>query len=103
MLYYDFKEWLEENATGTEVFAKKTLDYQMEKNKKRNGKAKWNDSKVQRAADEMYKKAITGAYDQIKAQKGVPKYEGEKIWLEFIEESNFVEMFNEGVDEVEFE
>lgn len=103
MLYQEFKEYLEENATGTQTFAKKALDYQLEKNKKRTGKAKWNDAKIQRAADEMYKQAITGAYDQIKAHKGVPKYNGRKIWIEFMEESNFIELFNEGVDEVVFE
>lgn len=103
MLYHEFKEWLEENVTGTQVFAKKALEYELEKNKKRSGKAKWNDAKVKRAADERYKKAITGAYDQIKAKKGVPKYNGRQIWLDFIEEVNFIETFNEGVDEVEFE
>lgn len=103
LLYYEFKEWLEENATGLKVFATKSLDYELEKNKARSGKAKWNDGKVQKAANEHYNKAITGAYDQIKAKKGVPKYNGRQVWLDFIEESNFIETFNEGVDEVEFE
>lgn len=103
MLYHEFKEWLEENASGIKIFAKKALDYELEKNKNRTGKSKWNDARVKKAANEHYNRAITGAYDQIKAQKGVPKYNGRNIWLEFIEESNFIELFNEGVDEMEFE
>lgn len=103
MLYYEFKEWLEENSSGTQLFAEKALDYQLEKNRKRTGKNKWNDAKVQRAADGMYNQAITGAYDQIKAQKGVPKINGRQIWIDFMQKINFVEIFNEGVSEVEFE
>ncbi len=37
MLYHEFKEYLEENATGTQVFAKKALENELEKNKKRSG------------------------------------------------------------------
>jgi hypothetical protein len=103
LLYYEFKEWLEENATGTQVLAKKALENELEKNKKRSGKAKWNDAKVQKAADDAYKRAITNAYDKIKAQKGVPKYNREQVWIDFMEENNFIELFNEGVDEAEFE
>lgn len=103
MLYYEFKEYLEEHATGIEAFAKKALENELEKNKKRSGKAKWNDAKVQKAADDAYKRAITNAYDQIRAKKGVPKYNREQVWIDFMEEVNFIEMFNESVDEVEFE
>lgn len=103
MLYYEFKEWLEENVTGLKVLATKSLDYELEKNKARSGKAKWNDAKVQKAADDAYKRAITNAYDQIRAKKGVPKYNREQVWIDFMEEVNFIEMFNESVDEVEFE
>lgn len=103
MLYHEFKEYLEENATGTQVFAKKALENELEKNKKRSGKAKWNDPKVQKAADDAYKRAITNAYDQIRAKKGVPKYNREQVWIDFMEEVNFIEMFNESVDEVVFE
>lgn len=103
MLYHEFKEYLEENATGTQVFAKKALENELEKNKKRSGKAQWNDAKVQKAADDAYKRAITNAYDQIRAKKGVPKYNREQVWIDFMEEVNFIEMFNESVDEVVFE
>ncbi|MDT2403115.1 hypothetical protein P7D43_12120 [Enterococcus avium] len=103
MLYHEFKEYLEEHTTGTEAFAKKALENELEKNKKRSGKAKWNDAKVQKAADDAYKRAITNAYDQIKAKKGVPKYNREQVWIDFMEEVNFIEMFNESVDEVVFE
>ena len=37
MLYHEFKEYLEEHATGTESFAKKALENELKKNKKRSG------------------------------------------------------------------
>lgn len=48
---------------------KKVLENELEKNKKRSGKAKWNDAKVQKAADDAYKRAITNAYDQIRSDQ----------------------------------
>lgn len=48
---------------------KKVLENELEKNKKRSGKAKWNDAKVQKAADDAYKRAITNAYDQIRSEQ----------------------------------
>lgn len=103
MLYHDFKEWLEENASGYPVFIEKATEFQLMKNKNRSGKSKWNDRKVEKAIQGMWNNVVTAAYDQIKAHEGVPKYNGKQIWLDFMEKNDFLEGFNEGASEVEFE
>ncbi|KAJ72472.1 hypothetical protein M222_2242 [Enterococcus faecalis AZ19] len=104
MLYQEFREYLEENASHSlELFIEKATDYQLKKNKKRSGSAKWNDAKVHRAIDDMLDRLIDSAYEQIKVQKGVPKYNGKQIWIDFMNEHEFLEMFADGVAETEFD
>ncbi|MDT2675243.1 hypothetical protein [Enterococcus dongliensis] len=103
MLYQEFKEWLEENASGYPIFIEKATEFQLMKNKNRSGKSKWNDRKVEKAIQGMWNNVATAAYDQIKAHEGVPKYNGKQIWLDFMEKNEFLEGFNEGASEVEFE
>lgn len=103
MLYHEFKEWLEENASGYQVFMEKATEFQLMKNKGRSGKAKWSDRKVDNAILSMWERVVAAAYEQIKAQKGVPKYNSNQIWLDFMEQNNFLEGFNEGASETEFE
>lgn len=103
MLYHEFKEWLEENASGYPIFLEKATEFQEKKNKGRSGKSKWNDRKVDKAIQAMWNSVVTAAYDKIKASEGVPKYNGTQIWLDFMEKNDFLEGFNEGASEVEFE
>ncbi|MDT2662188.1 hypothetical protein P7E02_20070 [Enterococcus hulanensis] len=103
MLYHEFKEWLEENASAYPIYMEKVTEFQLMKNKGRAGKAKWKDRKVDRAIQGMWESVVANAYELIKAQKGVPKYNGRQVWLDFMEEKNFLEGFNEGASEVEFE
>lgn len=103
MLYHDFKEWLEANAGGYHVFMDKATEFQLMKNKSRSGKSKWSDEKVNKAIKGMWESVVAAAYEQIKGHKGVPKHNGTQIWLDFMEVNNFLEGFNEGAAEVEFE
>lgn len=103
MLYHEFKEWLEENAIGYKVFMEKAAEYQSMKNKDRSGKKKWNNRKVEKATQRMWGDVVKAAYEQIRAHEGVPKYNGKQIWLDFMEKYNFLEGFNEGASETEFE
>ena len=50
----------------------------------------------------MLDKLIDNAYEQIKAKKGVPKYNGTQIWIDFMNEYEFLEMFSDGINEMEF-
>lgn len=102
MMYPDFKDWLEENS-NYDLFIQKATDYQKEKNKNRAPAKRWNESKISRAVNEMWKNTVTNAYQMIRKEKGVPRFNGKQIWLEFIEENNFLEMFDEGISEMSFE
>ena len=84
MIYTEFKEWLEKNTTGYETFIVKATNYQIEKNKNRPPKKRWDDKKIDK-------------------EKGVPLINGREIWLEFIEEQGLIEFFNDSMAELEFE
>lgn len=100
----DFKKWLEENANGYQVFINKANDLQEERNKKRTGKTKkWNEAKIERVVNGMWSDVAQNAYNKIKAEKGIPTYNGTQIWIDFIEEVNFIEMFDDSMNELEFE
>lgn len=103
MNFNEFNEWLKKNSRGYEVFSTKAMDLQKERNKKRTGKTKkWTDTKMERAAEAMWTDIAKNAYEKIKVEKGVPKYNGTQIWIEFMEEYNFLENFDDSMAELEF-
>jgi hypothetical protein len=104
MLFPEFKKYLEDNSRGYEVFVVKATDLQNEKNKKRTGKQKkWSETKIERRVSEMWKDVALNAYNSIRSEKGVPKYNGDQIWIDFMNEVNFLEMFDDGMNELEFD
>lgn len=104
MTYQEFKDWLEKNARGYELFYNKALELQYARNKKRTGKTKkWTDLKMERAAESMWNNVAKNAYEKIKAEKSVPKYNGYQIWLDFLNEIQFLENFDDSMGELEFE
>lgn len=104
MLFPEFKKYLEDNSRGYKIFIVKAINLQNEKNKKRTGKQKkWPEAKIERQVLEMWKQVVLNAYNSIRAEKGVPKYNGEQIWIDFMNEVNFIEMFDDSMNELEFE
>ena len=97
-----FKQYLEENSRGYRIFTSKALDYQIAKNKTRT-KNKWNDAKIERTVQEMWKQVSENAYDKIKAQKGKAYLGSDKIWIDYMNEIEFIDMFDESMAELEFE
>lgn len=97
-----FKQYLEENSRGYRIFTSKALDYQIAKNKTRT-KNKWNDAKIERTVQEMWKQVVNNAYDKIKSQKGNAYPGSEKIWINFMNEIEFIDMFDESMAELEIE
>ena len=91
-----FKQYLEENSRGYRIFTSKALDYQIAKNK-------WNDAKIERTVQEMWKQVSENAYEKIKAQKGKAYPGSDKIWIDFMNEIEFIDMFDESMAELEFE
>ena len=47
-------------------FQARALDYQANKNQNRTKSARWNDAKVQRAADAMYDTFLDGIYTKLR-------------------------------------
>lgn len=104
MQFQKFKEWLEQNTTGYKVFVQKSTELQNQRNQKRTGKTKkWNEAKIARAVNSMWTDVAKNAYEQIKTQKGVPKYNGYQIWLDYLSEIEFLENFDDSMNELEFE
>lgn len=104
MIYPEFKNYLENNASGFEVYLEKAMDLQISRNKNRSEKKgkKWNQVRMERAAYEMWEQVANMAYQQIKDGRKELKA-GMKTWEQFIEEVEFIETFNNGIDEMEFE
>lgn len=98
-----FKEYLETNATGYEKFIAKATKYQQLKNKARSPKNRWPEKKVERAINAMWDQVVQAAYEKIKQQKGRAHAGSEQIWIQFMNENDFLELFNESLDEIEFE
>lgn len=104
MNFTDFKEWLEENTNGYGVFIRKSRDLQEEKNKKRTGKnKKWTETRIAKEVESMWATLAKSAHDKIRAEKGIPSYNGKQIWIDFMNEINFIEMFDDSVSDMEFE
>lgn len=104
MRFREFQEWLELNSNSKEMFITKWKDLQVEKNKKRTGKnKKWDDKKVLRNGLEEWNKIILGAYEKIKGEKGTPAYNGHQIWVAYMEEIQFIELFDDSISELELD
>lgn len=98
-----FKEYLETHATSYEKFIEKATEYQKAKNKNRQAKHRWPEKKIERAVDAMWDQVVQSAYEKIKQQKGRAHAGSDQIWLQFMNENDFLELFNESLDEIEFE
>ncbi|MBE6171024.1 MAG: hypothetical protein E7152_15515 [Enterococcus casseliflavus] len=103
MLYPEFKKYLEENADGYKMFIEKALENEKAKNKKRQPAKRWNDAKLEKSVNDSWKQVSLSAYNQIRPHVGVPKYNGKEKWIDFMDENNFIEMFNDGIAEMEFD
>lgn len=97
-----FKLYLEENSKGYLTFISKATDFQNEKNALRR-KNKWNQAKIERTVQEMWKQVVNNAYDKIKSQKGRAYPGSDKIWIAYMNEIEFIDLFDESMAELEFE
>jgi hypothetical protein len=103
MQFKEFQEWLEISSKSKDIFLAKWNDSQIEKNKNRQKKKKWDEKKILKTGLDEWKRAVTGAYEKIKGEKGTPAYNGYQIWLNFMEEMSFIEMFDDSISEIEFD
>lgn len=100
MTYKKFLEYLENNFYGYEVFMEKAAAYQELKNQKRPAKSRWNDGKVCKATNEMWKKAMQPLYDKLKLEikSGISSK-----WVKYIEQHEVLEGLRDGMAELSFD
>lgn len=103
MIYPEFKEYLE-NTAGFEIYIQKALELQQDRNSRRSEKKgkKWNNARMEREAYGMWEDVVLSAYEQVKRAR-VEMKAGTKTWIEFLKENEFLETFNDGISEMEFE
>lgn len=100
MTYKEFLLYLEKNFDGYEVFMEKATAYQQSKNQRRPAKSRWNDGKVYKATNEMWKKAMQPLYDNLKREiKSGISYK----WAEYIDQHEVLEGLRDAMAELSFD
>lgn len=99
MKYKEFLEYLEKNLTGYQTFMFKAMQFQRVKNAKRQAKARWDDKKMEKAAGEMWKKAMENLYNSLKCEI---KSDFPSSWISYIEKHEILESVNESISELDF-
>lgn len=103
MTKQELQDYLEQNSTGYNTFISKATDDQLERNKRRAPAKRWNETKINRATEKMWKDVVTNMYDKLKAQIGKTSFNGYEKWVEFINEYDVLEAFEDSMNELEFE
>lgn len=99
MKYKEFLGYLEKNLTGYPTFMNKARRYQIEKNVKRPAKGRWDETKVEKAVTEMWKKAMETLYNNLKHEI---KSDFPSAWTSYIEKHEILESVNESISELDF-
>lgn len=99
MKYKEFLQYLESNLTGYQAFMQKATQFQLEKNAKRPAKGRWKNEKIERAACEMWKKAMEVLYNNLKHEI---KSDFPSAWISYIEKHEILESVNESISELDF-
>lgn len=99
MKYKEFLEYLEKNLSGYQTFMFKAMQFQRAKNVKRPTKSRWTDKKMEKAAGEMWKKAMEALYNNLKREI---KSEFPSSWISYIEKHDILESVNESISELDF-
>ena len=60
-----------------------------------------NENNLSARIKSFIKGEVKNAYEQIKTHKGVPKFNGYQIWLDFFAENDYVENFDDSMAELE--
>lgn len=99
MKYKEFLDYLEKNLSGYEIFMLKALQFRHAKNAKRPAKSCWTDKKMEKAAGEMWKKAMENLYNNLNREI---KSEFPSAWSSYIEKHKILESVNESISELDF-
>lgn len=99
MKYREFLEYLEKNLTGYQIFMLKAMQFQQDKNAKRQKKDRWENNKMEKATTEMWKKAMETLYYNLKKEI---KSDFPSTWVSYIEKHEILESVNESISELDF-
>lgn len=99
----DFNQYLMDNAAGYKTFMTKSIEYQDEKNSRRQPAKRWNETKVERAADRMWNEFADNIYEKVNKNIRGNGNSTTEQWLKFIEQNDLLEELSESISEMEFE
>lgn len=99
MKYKEFLEYLEKNLDSYSIFMQKAMQFQIQQNAKRQKKSRWNDKKMEKAAIDMWKKAMEPLYNNLKRKI---KSDLPSSWVSYMEKHEILESVNEGIRELDF-
>ncbi|MDB2011677.1 hypothetical protein [[Clostridium] symbiosum] len=99
MKYKEFLDYLEKNLSGYQTFMFKAMQFQRVKNAERQKKDRWEDKKLEKAAGEMWKKAMETLYNNLRREL---KSDIASDWTSYIEKHEILESVNESINELDF-
>ncbi|KRL04238.1 hypothetical protein [Liquorilactobacillus oeni] len=97
-----FQEYLENNSQAISLFNNKALEFQENKNKKRQPAKKWNEARLERESEKMLAAFITSVYEKMKSHVKENTLEPEKSWIAFIDENDILDELEESIIEMQF-
>lgn len=102
MNLHEFEEYLAANSRIKDIYYEHALVFQQAKNQRRQPAKRYNDTRVDREVDKMWKPVLEMMYEQI--NKNIKnKNATSKDWQHFIESSNVFEDIQESMDDLTFE
>lgn len=99
MRYKEFLEYLEANLDSYHTFINKAINYQQNKNEQRQKKARWENERIEKAAYEMWKKAMENLYNNLKHEI---KSDMPCSWTNYIAQHEILESVNESINDMDF-
>lgn len=99
MKYKEFLQYLESNLDAYKIFMNKSMQFQRDKNSRRQAKKRWDEDKMQRAAYDMWKKSMETLFNTLKQEINSDL---NFVWIEYMQKNNILETVNDGIRDMDF-
>jgi len=99
MKYKEFLQYLESDLDAYKIFMSKSMQFQRDKNSRRQAKKRWDEDKMQRAAYDMWKKSMETLFNTLKQEINSDL---NFVWKEYIQKNNILETVNDGIRDMDF-
>lgn len=103
MNFKEFVEYMDKNLGAKDTFYQKALDDQMARNARRAPAKRWNETKLDRAVDKLWKELMKNVYDKFKMNIKANESDPYNSWIDYIEKNEALESLDEMLVELEFE